>query len=1222
MSTLLLNLALAQTFDASGQNLPPDTASARDPITTFGGRPTGAPALTVLGEGASALLVREVRDGPYVRVEPILDSVFGANLGGSVGFGKRFGVVASIPLWAGTTSETGSAPAIGDLQVWLPVSIAFQPKRYGVSVIPFGRVPTGAGARYLGDPFGAGVLVSTSFHRGALSSGLDLGIEGRGSTGSDDWPGGVLGQFAAAVGVVPTDAFGAHLEVRGRSPLLRDVLSVPTEAMVSLKGRPVERVWLTFGAGAALTRGVGAATPRIVFGTTISLAKKGTVVEQAIEPGPVEVKELYVLDQRRFPVQGVVITTGNTVVTTDPEGFADVPLKALEKAGGLVRIEHPAYVTVERSDLDPTASWWEIVLDRKPVPVEVSVVGPDGEPMLTGQVTMVNVEDPTQTIDAPKIDALGVHRWDLPPGTKWVATMTADRMGGQARVIDIRPERVESIRVDVVLAWAVDPTTKLTVSVVDGAGDFVEDAAVAVENRDFGTTGPGGSLEIGGLPRGEHAITVRSPLYGEASVADVVVGDDAKVTVVLDWPAGSVVARVSDGDGRPLDATVTFVGPAAIPPRQVGSDGEKLFVLRPGTWTLRLSFDGLASQERTVEVTDEKGVLREVVAVLVPEPPGKADLVVRIADAEGAPLEGVELALDGEVVGTTGSDGVVTLLDLEVGKRELTANGELLFPAQESVELVEGRQAVDVPMEWVSGVVDLKAEANGEAVALTITPKGEHVVPPIETGPDGQERVVLPPGVWELEAKTADGTTRTKTVVIEDQKVPQEVVFQVLDGDADVVVEVVDSTGQPVRDAAVQVGTVSVGKTESDGGLRVEGLDAGKREITVKAEGYEDAVTQVEVVDDGKVQVVMEQPTQAVQVTVVGPEGPVPAELTLRSDAEDARTTNVDGTGVLRLDEGEYRGIVRSPGLAPQEVSITVGKGVQPVVVDVDLKPSTASSPVVFAVEDVTGAPIADAPVYVGETEVARTSPAGTVTLTDLPRTATIRVDPVGDGLATVEVPAARASGGTFVAKDAPREVPVTATFDDGEVVGSATVRVADLGIETKTDAKGTASLSLPPGTWSVTTEKDGQIAASTVTVPRAGEAPTVALSLTKVETTVSAGRVVIAKPVLFDLDKATLRPEAAAVLDDVARRLKADRTVALVEVAGHTDDQGGVVYNQELSERRATVVRDALVKRGVEPERLVRRGYGLSRPASAKTDDASRQLNRRVELVVLETAK
>lgn len=1219
MMFLFTIVAGAQTFDASGPALPPDGASARDPLTTFGGRPVGSGAVSVTLEGASGLLVREVRDGPYVRVESVLDSIFGGTLAASLGRG-RFGLGITAPIWLAVTSERGSNPALGDIRVWAPISLLNQPKHYLLSVVPFVKLPTGADKRYLGDPFGAGLLVSGAVHAGPLSTGLDVGFDAAPGTKSEDWPGGVTGLFAGAIGLA-SKRVGVHLEARGKLPF-RSVLSVPSEALLTLKGSPVDRLWLTVGGGTALTRGPGAASPRFFVGATYSLAPKGVDPEAPPEARASEVKELYVLDQSRFPVSNVQVSVGKELLATDPEGFADVPRKLFLREG-LVRLEHPAYLTVDLTDLDIEAEWWEVVLQRKPVEVAVSVVGPDGEPMLTGVAEMRSTADPPLDPGPVRIDELGVHHWSLPPGTNWVVVMTGERMGGQARVIDIKPERIEPIRVDTVLAWAVDPTTKLTVTVVDGAGDAVEDAAVAVENRDFGTTGPGGIIEIGGLPRGEHAVTVRSALYGEANVADVTVGDDAQVKVVLQWPPGAVVARVTDSDGRPLDAQVSFAGPASLPPRQVGSDGEKLFVLRPGEWTLTLAYEGLASQERRVSVTEEAGVLREVVATLVPVPPGQADVVVRVADDAGKPMAGVTVALDGEKVGETGADGTVTLLDLAVGERTVTANGQLLLPAERKVELVDGRQVVELGVAFVPGVVDVRVESNGTPVDVTIQARGDRPVPPMQSGPDGEQRLVLPPGVWDLSVTTPDGKVVERTVTVTDAPLPQEVLFQVLDGESSVAVKVVDAAGAPVANAAVLLGDLPVGTTDAAGELAIENVEAGPAALTVKAPGFQPGGLQVEVPaasgSAAPAQVTLDRAPEQVQLTVVGPDGPVASSVQVRSEKGLELSQNLPaGTSGLELPPGRYHVVIESDGLETTETVFEIrAQGATPPL-DVELGVRGSSPTVVFAVEDVTGAPVANAPVLIEGVEVGRTSEAGTIVLSEPPARGNVVIRP-SEGLREVQVPIARADGGVFVAEEAERPVPVAVSGEAG-AAGNVTVRVAGLETAVETGADGTATLQLLPGTWTVTTEQDGKVAAQTVTVPRTGAPPLVELSLATSATVISNGILKLERPLLFDLDSASIRPDTLELLDDVARLLKTDRTAALIEVGGHTDDQGGVVYNQSLSERRADAVRRALITRGVEPERLVRRGYGLSRPVAS--GEQGRERNRRVELSVLETVR
>jgi len=96
---------------------------------------------------------------------------------------------------------------------------------------------------------------------------------------------------------------------------------------------------------------------------------------------------------------------------------------------------------------------------------------------------------------------------------------------------------------------------------------------------------------------------------------------------------------------------------------------------------------------------------------------------------------------------------------------------------------------------------------------------------------------------------------------------------------------------------------------------------------------------------------------------------------------------------------------------------------------------------------------------------------------------------------------------------------------------------------------------------------------------------------------------------VFFDFDSSTLKPGAYREMDRTANVLnRYPQTTILVE--GHTDSKGAEAYNQQLSERRAQTVRDALVNRGVDARRLRVIGYGESQPISS-----SDAMNRRVEL-------
>ena len=111
-------------------------------------------------------------------------------------------------------------------------------------------------------------------------------------------------------------------------------------------------------------------------------------------------------------------------------------------------------------------------------------------------------------------------------------------------------------------------------------------------------------------------------------------------------------------------------------------------------------------------------------------------------------------------------------------------------------------------------------------------------------------------------------------------------------------------------------------------------------------------------------------------------------------------------------------------------------------------------------------------------------------------------------------------------------------------------------------------------------------------------------------------GLVITLGDVLFGTDLARLTADGTRMAQRLSTILQQNpQRVVLVE--GFADSTGQTQHNQELSERRAMAVRDALLDMGVARERISQRGYGESYPVAANDTAANRQLNRRVEIVL-----
>ena len=116
--------------------------------------------------------------------------------------------------------------------------------------------------------------------------------------------------------------------------------------------------------------------------------------------------------------------------------------------------------------------------------------------------------------------------------------------------------------------------------------------------------------------------------------------------------------------------------------------------------------------------------------------------------------------------------------------------------------------------------------------------------------------------------------------------------------------------------------------------------------------------------------------------------------------------------------------------------------------------------------------------------------------------------------------------------------------------------------------------------------------------------------------TSTPRGLVLTLGDVLFDTGRAELKSGSGRKLDQLAQFL-VEHPARRVQIDGFTDSIGTDSFNEELSQRRANSVREALIARGIESSRIGTEGYGKSYPVANNADSGGRQLNRRVEVVI-----
>jgi outer membrane protein OmpA-like peptidoglycan-associated protein len=229
-------------------------------------------------------------------------------------------------------------------------------------------------------------------------------------------------------------------------------------------------------------------------------------------------------------------------------------------------------------------------------------------------------------------------------------------------------------------------------------------------------------------------------------------------------------------------------------------------------------------------------------------------------------------------------------------------------------------------------------------------------------------------------------------------------------------------------------------------------------------------------------------------------------------------------------------------------------------------------------------------------------------------------------GSAPLPVDASPAADAAQVVASGDALVPVSLrVVDDGDDdladASTTAVAVVEANAPERVVAKG-ARFALPPGDYVVHVEAAGH-------APRERSLGLVAGSRVELElfvrknperpaVTVTANAIELGEPVRFGHRDATLRPDAAPVLDAIVAALAQHPEITRLAIEGHTDNRGGARPNLKLSRDRAEAVRRYLAAHGVDARRLSAEGFGESRPLEPNVTDRGRARNRRVELRIV----
>lgn len=285
----LLFLALGAAFaqdavDAHGITLTPNDGDKLDYLTTW--RPEvqtrGSFGINGLFEYASAplTLVRQANDGA-LDYTTLVDDLFGLNLTAFGSPSTRVGIGASMPIWFTSVGPNGAeGVATGDLRLAVPVGVVLpdpQEGGFGLSIVPFIDLPTGAGARFLGNQgVAGGGTLAAGWSSPEFTIDGNAGIDVTPNINYQNLRGGSKFIGAFGLGYAVNDWLGLRGELNYRPSLSTNAIpgtEAPGEYLLSARGSHKSGLNWTVGGAGPFTKGATAAKFRLFLGLGYTAGK-------------------------------------------------------------------------------------------------------------------------------------------------------------------------------------------------------------------------------------------------------------------------------------------------------------------------------------------------------------------------------------------------------------------------------------------------------------------------------------------------------------------------------------------------------------------------------------------------------------------------------------------------------------------------------------------------------------------------------------------------------------------------------------------------------------------------------------------------------------------------------------------------------------------------------------------------------------------------------------